>query len=118
MTDFIVAIPARHAASRLPGKPLRLLGGTPLVVHVARRALAAGAREVWVATDDTRIRDALLGIVFCVTLIGWATDVLEVTSATLFLGIAIAHVATPLRATGDLRHRHGPQPLALPERNG
>ena len=60
MTDFIVAIPARHAASRLPGKPLRLLGGTPLVVHVARRALAAGAREVWVATDDTRIRDALL----------------------------------------------------------
>lgn len=65
-----------------------------------------------------RIRDALLGIVFCVTLIGWATDVLEVTSATLFLGIAIAHVATPLRATGDLRHRHGPQPLALTERNG
>ena len=26
-TDFVVAIPARYAASRLPGKPLRLLGG-------------------------------------------------------------------------------------------
>ena len=51
MTPFIVAIPARYAASRLPGKPLRPLGGEPLVVHVARRALAAGAREVWVATD-------------------------------------------------------------------
>ena len=59
--DFVVAIPARHAASRLPGKPLCLLGGEPLVLHVARRALAAGAREVWVATDDGRVRDALAG---------------------------------------------------------
>ena len=59
--DFVVAIPARFAATRLPGKPLRLLGGEPLVLHVARRALAAGAREVWVAADDTRIGDALAG---------------------------------------------------------
>lgn len=59
--DFIVAIPARFAASRLPGKPLRLIGGQPLVLHVAHRALAAGAREVWVATDDERIRQALAG---------------------------------------------------------
>ena len=43
-----------------------------------------------------RIRDALLGIVFCTILIGWATDVLEVTTATLFLGMAIAHALTPL----------------------
>src|SRR5690606_6839118 len=42
-----------------------------------------------------RIRDALLGIVFCTCLIGWATDVLEVPTATLFLGMAIAHVLTP-----------------------
>lgn len=61
MPEFIVAIPARYAASRLPGKPLRLLGGEPLVVHVARRALAAGAREVWVAADDARIAQALEG---------------------------------------------------------
>lgn len=59
--EFVVAIPARFAASRLPGKPLRLLGGEPLVLHVARRALEAGAREVWVATDDVRIADALAG---------------------------------------------------------
>ena len=59
--DFIVAIPARHDATRLPGKPLRLLGGEPLVLHVARRALAAGAREVWVATDDARVAAALEG---------------------------------------------------------
>jgi 3-deoxy-manno-octulosonate cytidylyltransferase (CMP-KDO synthetase) len=56
---FIVAIPARYTSTRLPGKPLALLGGKPLVLHVAERALVAGAREVWVATDDQRIADAL-----------------------------------------------------------
>ena len=59
--DFVVAIPARFGASRLPGKPLRPLGGEPLVIHVVRRALAAGAREVWVATDDVRIAEAVTG---------------------------------------------------------
>jgi 3-deoxy-manno-octulosonate cytidylyltransferase (CMP-KDO synthetase) len=56
---FIVAIPARFGASRLPGKPLRLLGGEPVIVHVVRRAQDAGARQVWVATDDARIADAV-----------------------------------------------------------
>jgi 3-deoxy-manno-octulosonate cytidylyltransferase (CMP-KDO synthetase) len=59
MTEFVVAIPARYAATPLPGKPLRTTAGEPLVLHVARRALAAGAREVWVAADDQRIADAL-----------------------------------------------------------
>ena len=60
--DFVVAVPARYAASRLPGKPLRLLGGEPLVLHVARRALAAGAREVWLATDDGRVAAAVADV--------------------------------------------------------
>ena len=59
MTNFIVAIPARYAASRLPGKPLRLIAGEPMVVHVARRAIAAGASQVVLATDDERIADAV-----------------------------------------------------------
>lgn len=58
---FVVAIPARLAATRLPEKPLRLLGGEPLIVHVVRRALQAGAGQVWVATDSSRIADALQG---------------------------------------------------------
>ena len=59
---FVVAIPARFASTRLPGKPLQLLGGAPLVSHVVRRALAAGAAQVWVATDDDRIAAALSGL--------------------------------------------------------
>src|SRR5690554_1767250 len=59
--DFVVAIPARHASTRLPGKPLQPIAGEPMILHVARRALAAGAREVRVATDDQRIADALAG---------------------------------------------------------
>lgn len=58
-SPFIVAIPARYGATRLPGKPLRLIAGEPMIVHVARRALAAGAIQVVVATDDDRIADAV-----------------------------------------------------------
>lgn len=68
-SGFIVAIPARYGSSRLPGKPLRLLGGEPLIVHVVRRARAAGAARVVVATDDARIvaAAAACGIETCMT---------------------------------------------------
>ena len=59
--EFSVAIPARFGASRLPGKPLRQLNGRPMVAHVVDRALAAGAAEVVVATDDERIAVAVQG---------------------------------------------------------
>jgi 3-deoxy-manno-octulosonate cytidylyltransferase (CMP-KDO synthetase) len=58
---FIVAIPARHGSTRLPGKPLRDIGGVPMVVRVAQRALQAGASRVVVAVDDERIATALAG---------------------------------------------------------
>lgn len=59
--SFRIVIPARYAAQRLPGKPLRDLAGRPLIEHVWRRAMAADAREVVVATDDPRIADAVRG---------------------------------------------------------
>ena len=55
---FRVVIPARHASTRLPGKPLLRIGGLPMILHVHRLALRAGAAEVIVATDDARIHDA------------------------------------------------------------
>jgi len=59
---FRVAIPARYGATRLPGKPLRLLAGRPLIEHVYRQAVASGATEVVIATDDARIRAVAAGI--------------------------------------------------------
>lgn len=56
----IVVIPARWAATRLPGKPLADLLGRPLVVHVLDRARKAQqVSRVLVATDDERIAEAV-----------------------------------------------------------
>ena len=59
--SFVVAIPARSASTRLPGKPLQPIAGVPMIVHVVRRALDAGATQVVVATDDDRVAHALHG---------------------------------------------------------
>lgn len=66
---FRVGIPARYASTRLPGKPLRLLAGRPLIEYVYRQALASGALEVVIATDDSRIREAAegFGATVCMT---------------------------------------------------
>jgi 3-deoxy-manno-octulosonate cytidylyltransferase (CMP-KDO synthetase) len=56
MDSIVAAIPARYAATRLPGKPLRLLAGKPMVLHVLDRVRAArGVDRVVVLTDDERI---------------------------------------------------------------
>lgn len=53
--DFTVLIPARLQSTRLPRKALADIGGRPMVVRVAERALASGATTVAVATDDAAI---------------------------------------------------------------
>ncbi|MDR3507253.1 MAG: 3-deoxy-manno-octulosonate cytidylyltransferase [Caulobacteraceae bacterium] len=55
----IVLIPARMAATRLPGKPLADIGGVPMIVRVLRRAQAAGAAPVAVAAGDPEIVEAV-----------------------------------------------------------
>ena len=55
MTNFKVVVPARYASTRLPAKPLLDLGGKPMVVRVAERAMLSGAEEVWVATDHSDV---------------------------------------------------------------
>ena len=55
---FRVVIPARYAATRLPGKPLLQIAGKPLLQWVYESARAAGAHEVLIATDDERIGQA------------------------------------------------------------
>lgn len=69
MKDFAVVIPARYASERLPGKPLKLLAGRPMLEHVWQRARESGARDVIVATDDERIAEAaeVFGATVCMT---------------------------------------------------
>lgn len=56
---FHVVIPARHASTRLPGKPLLDIAGKPMIVHVAERAQASGAMSIVVATDHEDIAAAV-----------------------------------------------------------
>lgn len=57
--SFSVVVPARYASARLPGKALADLAGKPMVLRVAERCLLSAAGQVWVATDDPRIADAV-----------------------------------------------------------
>ena len=54
---MVVAIPARWASTRFPGKPLAELAGRPMILHVVERAVRSdGVEAVVVLTDDERIR--------------------------------------------------------------
>jgi 3-deoxy-manno-octulosonate cytidylyltransferase (CMP-KDO synthetase) len=55
MSATVVLIPARMAATRLPGKPLIDIHGEPMIAHVVRRAHAAAIGEVVVATDSEAV---------------------------------------------------------------
>ena len=55
----LVLIPARMAATRLPGKPLLDIAGLPMIVHVLRRAEEARIGRVAVATDTQEIADVV-----------------------------------------------------------
>lgn len=81
---FRVVIPARHASTRLPGKPLIALAGKPMLQWVHESARRSRADEVVVATDDERIAD---------TARGFGADV-QMTAATHATGTdRIAEVA-------------------------
>jgi 3-deoxy-manno-octulosonate cytidylyltransferase (CMP-KDO synthetase) len=58
-TRTLVLIPARMAATRLPGKPLLDIAGVPMIVHVLRKAEAAQIGRVAVATDTAEIATAV-----------------------------------------------------------
>jgi 3-deoxy-manno-octulosonate cytidylyltransferase (CMP-KDO synthetase) len=59
LAQTLIVIPARMAATRLPGKPLADICGTPMIVHVWRRAMEAATGRVVVATDTPAIVDAV-----------------------------------------------------------
>lgn len=55
----LIVIPARMASTRLPGKPLALIAGLPMIVRVAERAAAAGLGPVLVAAAEAEIIEAV-----------------------------------------------------------
>ena len=58
--SVVVVIPARYGSSRFPGKPLVMLGRKPMIQHVYEQAAACRAvKELLVATDDDRIKQAV-----------------------------------------------------------
>ena len=52
-------IPARYASTRFPGKPLALINNKPMIQHVYERAREANLDDLYVATDDDRIKMAV-----------------------------------------------------------
>ncbi len=57
--SYFVVIPARFDSSRLPGKPLMDIAGKPMIQHVYENSRKSSAKEVVVATDDSRILDCV-----------------------------------------------------------
>ena len=49
-------IPARYASTRFPGKPLALIHNKPMIQHVYERGKEAGLDDLFVATDDERVK--------------------------------------------------------------
>ncbi|MSO74941.1 MAG: 3-deoxy-manno-octulosonate cytidylyltransferase [Alphaproteobacteria bacterium] len=58
----IVLIPARMASTRLPGKPLALIAGVPMIVHVLERARDAAIGRVVVACAEAEIAEAVKAV--------------------------------------------------------
>lgn len=56
----VVIIPARYASTRFPGKPLVLIQGKPMILHVYEAAKTADVDDVAVATDDERIEQCVI----------------------------------------------------------
>jgi 3-deoxy-manno-octulosonate cytidylyltransferase (CMP-KDO synthetase) len=60
--SIVAIIPARYGSTRLPGKPLAMIGDKPMIQHVYENAARARALDrVIVATDDRRVEEAVRG---------------------------------------------------------
>ncbi|MEO8433551.1 MAG: 3-deoxy-manno-octulosonate cytidylyltransferase [Pyrinomonadaceae bacterium] len=105
--NSIAVIPARYKSTRLPGKPLSLIAGKPLVLWTLERALAARhiARAI-VATDDQRIFAAVTGAGF---------EAMMTSSDHASGTDRVAEVARALPAAQIIVNVQGDEPLISPE---
>jgi len=105
----IILIPARMAATRLPGKPLADIGGVPMIVRAWRQAVKAGVGPVVVAAGDA-------GIVSAIEAEGGRA---VLTDPALASGSDRIHAALeafdPERAYGIVVNLQGDIPAVVPE---
>jgi 3-deoxy-manno-octulosonate cytidylyltransferase (CMP-KDO synthetase) len=64
----LVMIPARMASTRLPGKPLAMIAGLPMIMHVWQRAMAADIGPVVVAVSEGEVAEPLKAAGACVVM--------------------------------------------------
>jgi len=104
-----VFIPARYGSSRLPGKPLKLIDGKPMVQHVYERiSKAQGLAGVYIATDDERIKEV-------VEAFGGKVVMTPIEAASGTDRIAAAAKAVGLNDDDLIVNVQGDQPLVHPE---
>lgn len=87
--DFHVIIPVRYDSTRLPGKALLDIAGKPMLQHVYERAVASGAQEIVIATDDKRIAEAAesFGAHVCMTSADHSSGTERLAEAVVALGL-------------------------------
>ncbi len=75
MQKTVLVIPARFGSTRLPGKPLRLIAGKPMIQHLYERAITSNFTTIIIATDDEKIESCCLdlGATVCMTSMDHAT---------------------------------------------
>lgn len=98
--SFSVVIPARFGATRLPGKPLLDIGGKPMIQHTWERAKASAAENVYIATDDERIREVAeaFGATVCMTATTHRSGTDRIQEVATQLKLPAEHVVVNVQA--------------------
>jgi 3-deoxy-manno-octulosonate cytidylyltransferase (CMP-KDO synthetase) len=102
--SYSIVIPARFAATRLPGKPLREIAGKTLLQHVYECAQRTQARQIIIATDDERIQQtaAKFGADVCMTAGSHQSGTLRINEVIQTRGIADDEVIVNLQGDEPL----------------
>ena len=101
---YSVVIPARYAATRLPGKPLLDIAGKPMLQHTWERASASSAERVIIATDDERIEATAkgFGAEVCMTSSEHRSGTDRIQEVGRKLGFADEHIVVNVQADEPL----------------
>jgi len=112
---FSVIIPARYAATRLPGKPLLDIAGKPMIQHVYERAMESGAAQVVIATDNAQIEAAAqqFGAETCLTSVTHQSGTDRIAEVAEKLTFADEHIVVNLQGDEPLMPSAVIQQVAL-----